>query len=105
MLHGIDIVDTRTFYLCELILCVSEGMTSMLLGNHNVGMETFDLHVQILCVSEVRRLDFRVALYLHCGHGILPSWTDYVIEDLSVFYVCHEMNEDRPWCRPLLVAI
>ena len=45
MLHGIDIVDTGTFYLCELILCVSEGMTSMLLGNHNVGMETFDLHV------------------------------------------------------------
>ena len=26
MLHGIDIVDTGTFYLCELILCVSEGM-------------------------------------------------------------------------------
>ena len=38
--------------LHELILCVSEGVLSVLLYNHIEGMETFGPHVQNLYVSE-----------------------------------------------------
>ena len=41
-----------TFDLHGLILCVSEGLFSVLLCIHIVGMKTFVLHGQILCVSE-----------------------------------------------------
>ena len=41
-----------SFDLHGQILYVSEGVLSLLLCNHNVGMETFDLHGLILCVSE-----------------------------------------------------
>ena len=42
----------ETFVLHGLILCVSEGVLSVLLYIHIEGMETFDLHELILCVSE-----------------------------------------------------
>ena len=47
----IHIADSETFDLHGQILCVSEGFLSELLCVHNVGIETFDLHGLILCVS------------------------------------------------------
>ena len=41
-----------TFDLHGQILCVSEGLLSKLLCIHNAGMESFDLYGLILCVSE-----------------------------------------------------
>ena len=41
-----------TFDLHGLILCVPEGILSVLLCVHNVGMRTFGIHELILCVSE-----------------------------------------------------
>ena len=48
----------------EPILCASEAVFSKLLCNHSVGvgMETFDLHELILCVSE------GLILLLFCIH-------------------------------------
>ena len=46
------IVGKETFGLHGLILCVSEGILSLLLCIHTVGKEAFGLHVLILCVSE-----------------------------------------------------
>ena len=48
----IHIAGRGSFYLRELISCVSEGLLYKLLGIHNIGMgafvlvdmETFDLH-------------------------------------------------------------
>ena len=48
----IHIIDMETFDLHELILCVSEGVFSVLLCIHIVDIGAFDLHGLILCVSE-----------------------------------------------------
>ena len=58
----IDTVNIVTFDLHELILCVSEGLTSNLLDYHNVGMGTFVLRELTLCVSEGH---FSVLLSIH----------------------------------------
>ena len=43
-----------TFGLDGLTLCVSEGFLFELLCIYIVGMETFDVYVLTLCVSEVQ---------------------------------------------------
>ena len=42
----------KIFGLHVLIVCVSEGLLSVLLYIYNVNIEVVGLHEQILCVSE-----------------------------------------------------